>query len=448
MPKRNIVWVAIALVLAVILWKAPEYFVHQEKLYEEYYPLLQVSDLVKKNYVEEVEDSDLVRGAIRGILNELDQHSVYFDPIQNKKFHQTTEGKFHGIGVVIEQKETGELLIVSPIEGSPAFEAGLRSGDLIIEVDGEKTYELSLTRCVEMITGEPGTTVKLRIRRPSTRKTFARTIARGVIKLRTVRGWARDVSWEWDYVIDKENHIGYIRISSFERVTSEQLDDAVRILLARHRMRGLILDLRDNPGGLLDVAVNTANRFLTKGTIVSVKYRSTTKRIYQANREQQTYPQFPIVILVNEGTASAAEIVSGALRDHGRATLVGTTTHGKGSVQELFPIESRGRREGTVKLTTAYYYLPNGTCIHKKGVRPDVELEMTPEQIEAVHESRREVNAVRPRPSTTQTATAPTTAPTTQQRIEIVIDPQLEKALEIMRQRLQVPASKTALGNK
>ncbi len=434
MPKRNLIWLALAVVIGALLWKVPEFIVQQEQLYNRFGPMLDVHAQIRKNYVEEVPDNTLIRGAIDGMLGRLDPYSHYFDQAELDQFNIRTRGEFKGIGIEIVQSETGEPLVVSPIEGSPAFEAGLRSGDLITRIDSQPTVELSLAACVRLIQGEPGTSVTLGIQRPETGQAFEKSITRGIVKVRTVRGWARDAGYDWDYLIDPDRRIGYVRITSFEQVTPEQFDEVMGALLNRQRMRGLVLDLRDNPGGLLDAVVAIANRFLNDGPIVTIRYRSRPEQPYQANGEH-TCPDFPLVILVNKGSASASEILSGALRDRGRAVLVGERTFGKGSVQELIDIKGSGGLEGAVKLTIAYYYLPKGQRIHGIGVAPDKVVPLSAEQQETMNESWRQVYVTEGLPSASGPAT--TSAP---RRRTIMIDPQLQVALDILHEQLDTLA--------
>ncbi|MBI4581542.1 MAG: PDZ domain-containing protein, partial [Planctomycetes bacterium] len=242
MPKRNIIWILVAGVVALLLWKVPEGAVRRDALYTQFSPLLDVRVQVLKHYVEPVADEQLLKGAIDGMLNHLDPYCAYFSQREYEQFNKQAKGQFYGIGIEVTRLPSEGLLIVSPIEGSPAFHAGLRAGDHITAIDGVKTDHMPLDKGVEMISGSPGTSVRLTVMRPSTEETFDKTITRGLITVRTVRGWARDGDWQWDYLIDPERRIGYVRISRFEGQTAEQFDEVVRDLLARHRTRGLVLD--------------------------------------------------------------------------------------------------------------------------------------------------------------------------------------------------------------
>lgn len=430
MPKRNIVWIAVVAVLVVGLWKLPEIVARRDALYDQFSPLLDARVEILKRYVEEVDEDKLVADAIDGMLDGLDPYCEYYTFSEHQQFRKRTDGEFIGIGVEVERVATGEIRIVSPIEGSPAFLSGMRPGDLITAIDGHRTAELAtLAEGVELMTGNPNTAVTLEIYRLSTEETLTKTITRSRITVPSVRGWAR-TGTEWDYVIDPEQRIGYVRILNFESRTAEQLHAVLEPLFTRHQIRGLIIDVRSNPGGLLEVVVSIANRFLREGLIVSTRGRNTPERPYVAHASD-TYPSVPVAVLVNRGSASASEILAGALRDHGRAVVVGEQTYGKGSVQELIPLGDAQGSRGAVKITTAYYYLPNGERIHDVGVKPDIPVELTPEQVREIHEAQTAVyNRIYLEESSSATATA--TAPA---RVEILIDPQLEKALEWLRSR-------------
>jgi carboxyl-terminal processing protease len=432
MPKRNLVWIALAAVIAVLLWKVPPNVARRDALYNQFSPLLDVRAQVRRNYVESIDDEVLLRGAIDGMLNRLDPYSEYYDAAEFEQVQKRTEGQFTGIGIEVVEVPGGGLEIVSPIEGSPAFLAGLRAGDRIIEVEGRRTIDLTLVQAVRLISGPPGTSVTLTIRRPTVLEALQKTITRSVVTVRTVRGWSRSENWDWDYLIDPERRIGYVRISSFEGHTHEQLDAAMKDLLNRHQIQGLVLDVRDNPGGLLDVVVQIANRFLSGGRIVSTQGRYKAEKPFMAS-PGQTYPAFPMVVLVNQGSASASEILAGALKDHGRATIVGEQTFGKGSVQELIKIDNGG---GAVKLTTAHYYLPKGERIHGRGVVPDKIVDLTPQERTALIESQLAVYSTSLTPATTQAGEDDADVAAPRAQIDISADRQLQEALDLLRAEL------------
>jgi carboxyl-terminal processing protease len=460
MPKRNLVWIAVGAVLAVLLWKVPEALIRRDALYSQFGPMTDISLQIRKNFVEEVQSEALLRGAIDGMMQRLDPYSRYFDAAEYEQFSKRTEGQFFGIGIEVAQIRSGELVVVSPVEGSPAFLADVRADDRIIVIDDVKTADISAEKAVELIKGQPDTSVKLSIYRPSTGQHFEKTIQRKLITVPTVRGWAHTEDWEWDYLIDNEYGIGYVRILNFERNTAKQLDAVVRKLLVYQKMQGLVIDVRDNPGGLLDVVVPVADRFLDEGIIVSTRGRNTPEQPYEARRDD-TYPSYlKVALLVNGGSASASEILAGALRDHKRAVVVGEKTFGKGSVQTLFEVENH---HGMVKLTTGYWYLPSGERIHEKGIMPDKVVELTPTERAAMIESRVRVYSTRQvttRPATatasasaatSATASAPASAPATaatapagDAKVAVLIDRQLQTALDILREKIGQAASAPA----
>lgn len=454
MPKRNLVWIAVGAVLAVLLWKVPEALIRRDALYSQFGPLTDISLQIHKNYVEDIPSELLLRGAIDGMMQRLDPYSRFFDEAEYEQFSKRTEGQFYGIGVEIDQLETGELVIVSPIEGSPAFLADLRTDDRIIMIDDTKTEDVSAERAVEMIKGKPDTTVRLLILRPSTGQRLQKTVERKLITVPTVRGWAHDENWEWDYLIDPPNRIGYVRILNFERNTVRQFDAVVKKLLVYEQMQALVIDVRDNPGGLLDVVVPVANLFLDEGRIVSTKGRNTPEQVYRASRDD-TYPGYlRVALLVNGGSASASEILAGALKDHKRAVIVGEKTFGKGSVQTLFQVENN---RGVVKLTTGHWYSPNDERIHGRGIMPDKIVELTPAERAAMLESR--VRVYSTRQASTQPATAATSAsvpasvtasapatsaattPAAEGKVAMIIDRQLQVALDTLREDIHRTAA-------
>ncbi|RUM30128.1 MAG: S41 family peptidase [Aquifex sp.] len=317
----------------------------------------EVLKIVENNYVEQVPIKKLIYGAIDGMVSSLDPFSDFFTPEQYKEFMSETEGEFGGVGIEITM-ENGRPVVVSPIEGTPAWKAGLRPGDIIIAINGEDTFNMSLMDVVKKIRGKPGTKVKLTILRKGKGKPVEVVIVRARIKVPSVK-----------YVNYKG--IGYIKISQFTSGTARSLEKAIKDL-EEQGVYGFIVDLRNNPGGLLSEAVDVGDIFIPKGKlIVYTKGRRGELHRYFAEKESIT-KNLPIVLLVNKGSASASEIVAGALQDYHIATLVGEKTFGKASVQNLIPLEDGS----AIKLTIAYYYTPKGRLIHKKGIKPDVEVKM------------------------------------------------------------------------
>jgi carboxyl-terminal processing protease len=330
-----------------------------------------VLKIVKENYVREPNIKDLIYGAISGMVSSLDPFSAFFPPEKYREFMQETEGEFGGIGIEISM-DKGRPVVVAPIEGTPAYRAGLRAGDVIIAVDGEDTFGKSLLEIVKKIRGKPGTKVTLTIMRKGAEKPFKVEITRAIIRIESVK-WT------------KYEDLGYIKIIQFQHNTSLDLRKALRDLISQG-VRGIILDLRNNPGGLLSEAVKVSDLFLPEGKlVVYTKGRGGEEDKYYAKEPPLVPEDMPLVVLINKGSASASEIVTGALKDHGRATVVGEKSFGKASVQNIIPLEDGS----ALKLTVAYYYTPNGNLIHKKGITPDVKVSMDEERWEQLAETIR-----------------------------------------------------------
>ncbi len=327
-----------------------------DKTYEELKIFSDILDIIEKNYVDPVDSKKLIRGAIHGMLKSLDPHSSFLLPNAYKELQIDTKGEFSGIGIVITMQEN-ILRVISPIEGSPAYKAGIKSGDQIIKVDGEYTKDLELWEAVKKMRGKKGTSVVITVRREGQPEPMDFTIVRDVIPLQSVRSYSLKPGY------------GYLRITNFRDQTFNDAKGALKDLESGATpLKGLIFDLRDNPGGLLDQAIKIADLFLETGRIVSIKGRSEShSKTYSAHSDEDKHA-YPIVLLINEGSASASEIVAGALQDHGRALVLGATSFGKGSVQAVEPL-----RDGSgLKLTIARYYTPNGHAIQAEGIKPDV----------------------------------------------------------------------------
>lgn len=336
--------------------------------YEDLRVFTDVLGLLQKEYVEETKSKDLIYGAIKGMVETLDPHSAFLPPNLYKEMQEETKGRFEGIGIEITLKE-GILTVVSPIENTPAYKAGIQAGDQILKIEGESTKNLTLIECVKRLRGPKGSKVTITIMREGFPKPRDITLIRDVIPIRSVR-------YE---ILDK--HYGYIRISQFQEKTSGEFDKAIKELeaAAQGRLKGLILDLRNNPGGLLDQAVKIADRFIESGLIVSVEGRKEESKMkFNAQRQEDDLTKYPLVVLVNGGSASGAEIVAGAIQDHGRGILLGTQTFGKGSVQTIFSL-----KDGSgLRLTTARYYTPSGRSIQAKGIVPDIIVKPAPPEEE------------------------------------------------------------------
>jgi carboxyl-terminal processing protease len=326
-------------------------------MYEDLKVFTDVIGLVQKDYVEETKSKDLVYGAIKGMLETLDPHSAFMPPNIFKEMQEETKGRFEGLGIEITLKD-GILTVVSPIEGTPAFRAGVLAGDQIIKIDGELTKNFTLLDSVKRLRGPRGTKVTITIMREGLTKPKDFTLVRDVIPVRSVR-----------HELLEKNY-GYIRLSQFQEKTDDDFEKAMKALEEESKgaLKGLVLDLRNNPGGLLDQAVKISDHFIDSGIIVSIDGRKEESKQKWPAHPDGTLKRYPLVVLVNGGSASAAEIVAGAIQDHGRGILVGTQTFGKGSVQTIFPL-----KDGSgLRLTTARYFTPSGRSIQAKGIEPDI----------------------------------------------------------------------------
>lgn len=362
----------------LIILTCPALAEEQPDYYKNYEELVKVVRLIKDKYVDDVELADLLAGAYRGMLQELDPYSQYITPDEMEDLRIETEGEFSGLGIEVIVQD-GILTVITPMLGSPAFRAGVMPGDKIIHIEGESAERISLREAIKRLRGAPGTKVTITVMHPGETEPKDITIERGVVHLRSVRGVE---------MLDDDKKIGYIAITSFQEDTPEEFDNAIEDLLQKG-MQALILDLRFNPGGLLDTSVEVADKFLEEGVIVSTKGRDKSQdQIYRAEKPG-TYTNFPIVVLINKGSASAAEIVAGAIRDNNRGLLVGTTTFGKGSVQSLVPVE---KGESAIKLTTAKYYTPSGKLIHNIGIAPDIVVELNTEETKNLQEYLSKLN--------------------------------------------------------
>jgi len=315
---------------------------------------------IKGDYVEEVGDKDLLENAIRGMLSGLDPHSAYLDPEAYEGLQEGTTGEFGGLGIEVEM-EGGFVKVISPIDDTPAQKAGIKAGDLIIRIDDTVVKGLSLNDAVKKMRGKPGTSITLTIMREGKQQPLKLTVVRDVIKVQSVKTQTL------------EPHYGYIRISQFQSHTGEDLSDAITTLKKanKNQIKGLILDLRNNPGGVLGSAVAVADAFLERGLIVYTKGRVKDSELQFNAKPDDLLKGAPMVVLVNGGSASASEIVAGALQDSKRAVIMGSKTFGKGSVQTILPMNNKA----ALKLTTARYYTPSGHSIQAEGVVPDIALE-------------------------------------------------------------------------
>ncbi|MBW1870345.1 MAG: S41 family peptidase, partial [Deltaproteobacteria bacterium] len=328
-----------------------------EEVYKNIEIFTEVLRQVENSYVEPQDSQKLIYGAIKGMVQSLDPHSSFMTKEEYKELMTETKGSFSGIGIEITIKDK-ILTVVSPIEGTPAYKAGMKAGDKIIKVEGESTQDMGIMEAVKKIRGPEGSKVNLTVVREGMAKPLEFSITRGVIPLKSVR----------HYVLSPG--IGYVRISNFQSNTSNDLSAALEILDKDGMLKGLIIDLRNNPGGLLSQAIEVSEQFLDSGVIVSTKGRESSHNIKATAHKNKKDSEYPIIVLVNGGSASAAEIVAGALQDNKKAIILGTRTFGKGSVQSILPLSDGSG----LRLTTARYYTPSGKSIQSSGITPDIEI--------------------------------------------------------------------------
>ena len=314
---------------------------------------------IKQLYVDDVENKELFNNAIKGMVSGLDPHSVYLEPKEQKSLMESASGKFGGLGIVISKKDDG-IQVISPIDDTPAYKAGIQAGDLIIKIGDKPVRGMSLEDGVDLMRGEPGTDIQITVLRKN-QKPFVVDITREIITIVSVKG----------YLLEKD--IGYVRVSSFQGPTANLLKETVADLVDQNDgyLKSLILDLRNNPGGVLDGAVDVSNLFIDEvGLVVYTKGRIPSSNLKFKTQPGDIMLGSPIVVLINEGSASASEIVAGALQDHKRAIIMGKTSFGKGSVQTIIELD----KGYGLKVTTARYYTPNGRSIQAKGIEPDIKL--------------------------------------------------------------------------
>ncbi len=330
-----------------------------------------VFERVRSDYVEKPDDSKLIESAINGMLAGLDPHSSYMDPKSFRDMQVQTRGEFGGLGIEVTM-EDGLIKVVTPIDETPAAKAGIRANDLITKLDDDQVQGMTLNQAVEKMRGPVNTKIKLTIMRKGVDKPLEITLMRDIIRVRSVRS---DV---------KGDDVGYIRMTQFNEQTTDGLKKAIADIgakVSQDKLKGYILDLRNNPGGLLDQAISVSDAFLQKGEIVSTRGRNAEETQRFSARPGDLTNGKPLIVLVNGGSASASEIVAGALQDHRRATVVGTRSFGKGSVQTIIPL---GSGNGALRLTTARYFTPSGRSIQAKGITPDIEVPQdVPEDIKA-----------------------------------------------------------------
>jgi carboxyl-terminal processing protease len=325
--------------------------------------LAEVLERVEREYVDPVDDHQLLQAAIRGMVSSLDPYSAYLDGDEYDDIKISSSGQYSGVGIEVSM-EDGQVVVVAPLDGSPAAEAGIRSGDVIATIDGVPVNTTTLVDTIGRMRGKEGTSVKIGILREGSTEPLQFTLKRSRVQLHSVASELPEPGY------------GYVRIAQFSENTGEELVGALGALRKKNGgpLKGLVLDLRNNPGGVLEAAVAVADAFLDSGVIVSAKGRTAESKFEMSATPGDELNGAPIVVLVNGGSASAAEIVAGALKDHHRATLMGRTTFGKGSVQTVMPLG----HDRAIKLTTSLYYTPSGVSINHRGIAPDIEFERDP----------------------------------------------------------------------
>jgi carboxyl-terminal processing protease len=353
--KRLLLASAFTLVLSQTLFSKEEVVAPEQSRFESLSKLTKVIGTVEKYYVDDIKLQEIVDKSLKGLMQELDAHSSFLDKKASKEMNVQTQGEFGGLGITVGMRD-GALTVISPIDDTPAFKAGIKALDIILKIDETSSINMTLDEAVNLMRGKPKTDIVLTIVRKGELKPLEIKIQRDIIKIQSV----------FSKVIENENLL-YLRIASFDANVTEDLE---KIIAANQDKKGLILDLRNNPGGLLSQAIGVVDLFVDKGIIVSQKGRNAEDEEKFEASSLNTKSKLPLVVLVNEGSASASEIVSGALQDHKRAIIIGEKTFGKGSVQAVLPIDNE--RTENIKLTIAKYYLPSGRTIQAVGVTPDV----------------------------------------------------------------------------
>lgn len=431
MNREKFAWIVSVGLIAVLALQIPGSLATRDDDYSFVRTLVDIHRQVSSNYVEGVNEETLREAAIEGMLSELDPFSMYVPPRDQENFDRMLENTFRGVGIQLNQSpDGGPIEVITPIDGSPAFKAGVQAGDIILKVNGESIEGMRIAEVIKKIAGKVGTEVRLTVKH-ATGEEAELKMTREEIVIPTVVGYQRKQDNSWDYFCCDDPKIAYVRITQFTSETYDSLRPTLEKLLA-DGMKGLILDLRNNPGGKLDQAIDVVDLFIDHGTIVSTKGRNRPEQKVEAKTDG-TLPYFPMIVLVNEASASASEIVAGSLMDNKRALVIGQRSYGKGSVQELIPLDAKG---GELKLTVAYYYLPSGRLVHRKkdatdwGVQPQIVVPMTPEQERAAQKQRYEQELFkRPLPkSTTRSASGQKSPATTQ----AMVDLQLQRAIDTM----------------
>ena len=367
----------ILIFLIIFLNFSSTFVFSKNDLYEKIDIFGEVLENIKKDYVEEVNQSEMMDSAINGVLQSLDPYSAYMSPDLFKEMQTDTRGEFGGLGIEIGM-EAGVVKVISPIEDTPAEKAGVKAGDFIVKIGKEQVQGKSLMEAVKLMRGPVGTSIDLTVRRKNFKKPLEFKIIRKIIEVQSVS----------DKIISKEKNIGYVRLKSFNENSDSQFLKSIKKFEKNKKIKGYIIDLRNNPGGLLTQAINITDFFLDDGEIVSTKGRkiSETRKFFA--RKGDEVKGKPVVVLINNGSASASEIFAGALKDHKRAIILGENSYGKGSVQSIIPL----RNGGGMRLTISKYYLPSGKSISEVGVTPDILVEEVDEDFKISSDKDNQLN--------------------------------------------------------
>lgn len=429
MNRERITWLASGAIICYLALQVPGSLGQRDQDFSFVRTLIDVYRNVDMNYVEPVERKKLETAAINGMLKSLDEYTMYVPPDKQDEFNDALDGNFKGVGIRLSQNEQGQIEVVTPIDDSPAWKAGILPGDVIVKVNGESILGLRLEDVIPKIQGPSGTPVTLTILRRQNEQTVDITMTRQEYQIPMVKGFGRNQDQSWDFWADHENKIAYVRLTQFTPEVGQRITSILNQLL-KEGMKGLIFDVRFNPGGRLQEAEQLIDLFVKEGVMVTVKGRSRAEQKKLA-RAEGTLPDFPMVVLINEHSASASEVLAGALKDLGRATVVGARSYGKGSVQEVVPLDANA---GELKITVAYWYLPSGKRVQRLkdatewGVEPDIVVPM--DDAAQARLMTEQLNAERMWVSTTAPAATQPVAATQP------IDPQLDRAVAVIREKL------------
>ena len=389
MHRERLAWVVSLVVIAALAFRLPGSFAQREDDQAFLRTLSDIHRQVSVNYVDVVDEDRLRESAIAGMLFELDGYTEYVPPRLEKEFNRSMQGTFLGVGIFLNQLDNGPIEVVTPVDGSPAFLAGVQAGDVILKVNGIDIAGQRIPDVTSKIKGPAGTTVTLTLRR-ITGDTLDLTMPRAEYIVPSLKGFNRNADNTWNYLVPGQPKIAFVRITQFTGDTAKSLQPILAKLVGQN-IDGLVLDLRGNPGGRLDQAIAIADIFIETGTIVTTRGRNRPEVVATASDADGALPKFPMAVLIDEGSASASEVLAGALADNRRAIVVGTRSFGKGSVQEVQPLPGKA---GELKLTVAYYYLPSGRLVHRKkdatdwGVQPNIPVPVDPQVAAAVRQAR------------------------------------------------------------